>query len=1189
MKILQRNATPLAWCVAAGWMALISEAHAVIITNASDSGSAPVYASSWPNGSNGGFGFGSWNLNTSGDPANGGFFMGEGAGNLNIGPRAWGLYANNGQTTWAERTFNEPLVVGSVFRVRFDNNWIEDNGITAVHLSNSDQQHLWFLEFIGGESSYRMSDQVTDMGWTDQGLDITFTLTSATEYEVTVVRAGTTTHTYTGTLVSRANMTIDRTRFWNISAGTGGEYNFYFNDLEITTPDLNTITTAPDAIVMPRLSKAGIDVLRNDVGSIDPSTLIVVTPPAHGTAAPMPDGRILYQHTSGLPAQDAFTYRVSTPGGSNSAPETVTVTFSSDARIPNTTVTVPLEPPPTSFSVADAFPGITFSAPTAMASPPGETNRIFVAQRNGRIYVITGVGGPNPQKVLFMDISGRIYNDGNELGLKGINFHPDYAQNGYFYVSYCHRTGGQDFVRLSRFSVQGGNPNAGNANSELMLINHRNLLNVHNINNIVFGPDGYLYLGMGDEGFTGPGPDGRNNSQRIDSNMWSAILRIDVDKKPESLAPNSHPGIPLDGGNARYAIPADNPFVGATSFNGLSVNPNNVRTEFFAVGLRNPWQFSFDELTGEMWVADVGNSAREEVTIMPPGSNGGWVFFEGTAPGPRPDRVPPPGFTYERPVWEYTHGFGEFQGLSVIGGFVYRGTTYSSLYGKYLCADYVSGNIWTIERTAGATNVTRITGEGGLIAFGINPANGDIIMLDHGDGVVRKLIATPSQGANFPETLSATGFFADLADLSPNPGIIGYEPNLSFWSDYGIKSRWFVITNTTDRIGMSRDGNWTYPDGMMWVKHFDIEMERGNPDTKKRLETRVLVKNPGGAYGVSYQWNEEETQAILVPDAGVNFELTITNNEQQVVQDWRIPSRAECMICHNPDGGHALSFNTRQLNCPGTIGNASGNFITMLENAGYTSNSLGNPAQLARYVRPDEEEYSLEVRARSYLAVNCSYCHMGPDSPVPGMFDSRSFVKLHDTAMLLGSAASNGGNTNNLLLVPNDTAHSIIWNRIGASNNFSRMPPIGSTEIDHVSVKLLADWINGELSGRQSFAQWQADRFGDVNDPNAAPDADPDGDGRTNYEEFLTYTNPNDAFEYWSAELVEADGQHYLTHDLAHRAVWVETSTSLVEAAWAHWNISENNGLPIGPGAVRFLPVSGDVTNLFFRFKLEEL
>jgi len=368
----------------------------------------------------------------------------------------------------------------------------------------------------------------------------------------------------------------------------------------------------------------------------------------------------------------------------------------------------------------------------------------------------------------------------------------------------------------------------------------------------------------------------------------------------------------------------------------------------------------------------------------------------------------------------------------------------------------------------------------------------------------------------------------------------------------------------------------------MWVKHFDLEMDRGNPATAKRIETRVLVRTTNGAYGVSYQWNTNGTEATLVPDAGVEFDLAITNNGLVEVQRWPIPSRAQCLACHLPSAGHALSFNTRQLNCPGSIAGVTNNVIALLDQAGYTSNSLGNPARLPRHVRPDETDYSLEVRARSYLAVNCGYCHTGPQSPVPGAWDGRAFVKLDQTGTILVPASSNGGDPDNRLIVPADVNHSIIWNRIAATNGFTRMPPLGSTQLDTANIQLLADWISGELASRELFSQWQIVHFGATNALNAARGDDPDLDGRTNEEEFLTYTDPNDPASYWTG-WIDAAG---VNHDLANRKVTVEVSTNLND--WLFWNVPANDALPIAASQTRSIALPTNEPTAAFRFVVEE-
>ncbi len=176
-------------------------------------------------------------------------------------------------------------------------------------------------------------------------------------------------------------------------------------------------------------------------------------------------------------------------------------------------------------------------------------------------------------------------------------------------------------------------PNQADASSEVILIDQYDQDDTHNGGDLHFGPDGYLYVSLGDEGCCN---DIHNNSQRIDKDFFSAILRLDVDKRPTSLPANPHPSNTNNpSGAINYAIPPDNPFVGATDFNEQPVEPANVRTEFYAVGFRNPWRFSIDPVTGLIYCGDVGESSVEEIDIVRKGGNYGWAYLEGSAEGPK--------------------------------------------------------------------------------------------------------------------------------------------------------------------------------------------------------------------------------------------------------------------------------------------------------------------------------------------------------------------------------------------------------------------------------------------------------------------------------------------------------------------------------------------------------------------------
>ncbi len=949
-------------------------------------------------------------------------------------------------------------------------------------------------------------------------------------------------------------------------------------DLILTPP-----VVQPDATTLHRGQKIRISVLANDTGNLDAASVTLVQAPAHGSATIEPAGTIVYQHDGSPASSDAFTYRVSGNGGVSS-PAAVTLTLAANLRIPNASLNVPSTPPSTVLSLTPAFGSLTFSEPVCLASPPGNTKQLFVCEKGGTLKVIPDVTASSPTASAVLTPSN-VTSDG-EQGLLGLAFHPSYATNGYFYVFYSVTQSVTSYQRVSRFTMS--NPSAAVptvvAGSELILINQSDQASNHNGGDLHFGPDGYLYISVGDEG----GADDQfNNSQRINLDFFSGLLRIDVDKKPGSLAPKSHAAIPLDAGLARFAIPPDNPFVGATSFNGSAVSASTLRTEFWAVGLRNPWRFSFDSQTGELWLGDVGQNNYEEVNVITKGGNYGWAFREGKHAGVKSSQAPS-GFTSTDPIYEYRHSGqtsnSSFEGNSITGGLIYRGSRIPSLQGAYLFADYGTGNIWSLRRTTGTPTVQRILGQGGIVAFGTDPSNADVLMADINSGVIHRL-TTGDEGSSFPATLSETGLFTDVADLSPAPGLMPYEPNVPFWSDYAIKRRWMIIPDGTSRITWSRDGSWIFPSGTIWVKHFDMEMTRGNPATKKRLETRLIVKNSTGVYGVSYRWNDAQTEATLVADGGEDFDLAITDNGTPRTQRWHIPSRAECLVCHTPQAGYALSFNTRQLNRSNTIHGFTGNQLDLFNDSGIFSNAIERPNILPRHLRSDETTYPVEARVRSYLDVNCAYCHKSGGT-APTAWDGRASLTLDQTGLLNGTPVSNGGNAANKLIVPGDLNHSIVYNRVAVANGFTRMPPLASNETDPATIALLTEWITQSLPARKTYTQWRQEKLGSLTTPASEPGADPDGDGRSNQQEFLAATDPLSASSVFAATPSIVNGQFRLSfYAPENKSIQVEASTNL--STWTLWDIPGNDGLP-QPGGQKSLQGPMSDQKSFFRLRLKE-
>lgn len=829
-------------------------------------------------------------------------------------------------------------------------------------------------------------------------------------------------------------------------------------------------------------------------------------------------------------------------------------------RVANTTLAMPQAAPTAttnSYGVPNAFGTMTFSAPMLTLFPPGETNRLFIVERSGTVQVLTNLTSTN--KTLFLNISGRV-NTTSEGGLLGMDFHPGYATNRRFFVFYTttatNGSGTGFHTRVSEFRTSPTNANFAPATNEIILFSQYNDAANHNAGDIAFGPDGYLYITTGDEG---GGNDGYDNSQRIDKDFFSAILRIDVDKRPGSLAPNRHPAI--NAATTNYAIPPDNPFIGATQFNGSAVISTNVRTEFWAVGLRNPFRFAFDEVTGDLYAGDVGQNAREEVDLIKRGGNYGWKWREGKIATPGIG-TPPAGFTnWIDPLLDYTRGTATNQGTSITGGRVYRGDRFPELVGRYVFADYNSGNIWAMTHDGtNATSFAYLANDAGIVHFGRDPRNGDLLLCDLTAGVVRRLVATNTPSGVVPSTLAGTGAFADLVSLAPNPGIVPYELNLPFWSDGASKKRWFSLPSTNLTITFSPDQPWGFPTSMVWIKHFEIETTSGVPSSARRLETRLLVKNAdgNGGYGVTYRWGLSTTNAVLVPADGLDEPIVINEGGTIRTQIWRYPSRAECLQCHRAAAGFALGFNTPQLNRDFTYGPGDvTNQLRRLSDLGYFHTNVASVNLLRALAHPTNEAASIEHRARSYLQANCANCHF-PGGPVPAGFDSRLFTPLSAAALVNGALANDFGNTNNRVVRPAVVTNSMLHTRI-AIRGPGQMPPLASTVTDTQGVALIAAWI-GSLAGYQSFADWQLAQFGSTSDPGTGPGEDFDGDGSGNWFEYLAGTQPTNDSSFWAGpSFVDADGAPRIRFErLANRGFLIHANTDLVHGAWTPLDIPEN-------------------------------
>jgi glucose/arabinose dehydrogenase len=353
----------------------------------------------------------------------------------------------------------------------------------------------------------------------------------------------------------------------------------------------------------------------------------------------------------------------------------------------------------------EAFPNLTFNQAVDIQSPRDGTNRIFVLSQTGIIYVFN-----NDQKIkekkVFLDITRKVLS-GGELGLLGLAFHPEFKKNGFFYLNYTADSPRRTVIARYKAS-EDDSSNDYVARSEEILLEVEQPYPNHNGGQTSFGPDGYLYISLGDGGSAG---DPKNSGQNLMS-FLGKILRIDVDNKSNGK---------------NYSIPNDNPFRG---------NNNGYREEIFAYGLRNVWRFSFDKMN-RLWAGDVGQDKWEEINIIESGMNYGWRIMEGNhCYNPETD-CDTTGLI--SPILEYGHD--DMGGFSITGGFVYNGTSAPGLINKYIYADFVNGRVWKLEFVNNkVSNRLLIDSDFAISTFGLDE-NNELYFADYKrDGKLYKFV-----------------------------------------------------------------------------------------------------------------------------------------------------------------------------------------------------------------------------------------------------------------------------------------------------------------------------------------------------------------------------------------------------------------------------------------------------------------
>lgn len=525
------------------------------------------------------------------------------------------------------------------------------------------------------------------------------------------------------------------------------------------------------------------------------------------------------------------------------------------------------------WSVVPAFPNLTFINAVGICQMPG-ANRMVVWEREGRAYSFEKSTSA-ATRTLLLDVSARCQG-WDDSGLLGLAFHPRFSLGGepgtnrYVFVWYTFTDraiiGGRESRpptytpvrdRLSRFTLDANG--VAIPESETVFIDQYSQSVFHNGGGMFFHPgNGFLYITNGD--------DASDTAQRIDGGLFSGVLRIDVDQRGGSI---SHPPtrMPVNAVTAHYYIPNDNPFVGLPQAN----------EEFFAIGLRSPHRMTIDPQTGRIFIGDVGGGAKEEINVIgpndPPGLNFQWPWIEGI----NGDLQPPHLGVNKRPLLDYGRG----DGAAVIGGYVYRGREFAGeLGGKYIFGDNMSRTIWVLNETTSPPQKIAlcsfpdgpgpVTGGNyaGLSSFGVD-AEQELYLCQMGadGGKIYKLQRGGAPSQPLPALLSQTGVFSDLAGQIPSEQLIPYGLIQPFWSDGAAKRRWAAIPSGTN-VGFAPTGEWTWPTGTVMVKHFDLPISDLNPALTRPLETRLLVKmDGGGAYGATYRWRADRSDAELVESA----------------------------------------------------------------------------------------------------------------------------------------------------------------------------------------------------------------------------------------------------------------------------------------------------------------------------------
>ncbi|WZP00162.1 PQQ-dependent sugar dehydrogenase [Isosphaeraceae bacterium EP7] len=704
--------------------------------------------------------------------------------------------------------------------------------------------------------------------------------------------------------------------------------------------------------------------------------------------------------------------------------------FGLNQRLPWNDSRVVGSPDPLSpYKVERAFPKLNIKQPLVLLPEPG-TKRLFILQHLG------GWGGPSrilaipddqaasePEQLL--EVEPLVY---------GMVLHPNYEKNGYIYLGMNGQAdkGEGKASKVVRYTV-GPQPGGKiDPASRLLIVEWPS--NGHDGIDVAFDNEGYLYASAGD----GSSDSDANLTGQTLDDLLACIIRIDVDHPTEGRA---------------YGIPKDNPFV----------DRPGARPEVWAYGIRNPWRMSYDRESQQLWAGNNGQDLWEQVYLVKKGGNYGWSIVEGSHP-----------FHVTRkagadpilgPAAEHSHS--EFRSLT--GGRVYRGKRLPELVGAYVYGDWSTGRVWGIKHdgTKAIWNRELVDTPFNITGFGTDHDN-ELYVIDQVTGFYRLQPTTEADKPTqpFPTKLSETGLFASVPDLTPHTAALPYEVVAPQWADGASMTRFIALTGmekVQQQPQLNAGGAWSFPNGSVTVQTLSLDLaDDAGKASRKRIETRLMVRLQGQWTGYSYRWNPEQTDAELVPSAGTAdaFEVVdSTKPEGRREQIWRFPSRTECLVCHSRALGFVLGFSPMQLDRDRNFGAATDNQLRTFEHINVFEGTLPELRDdRPRMVDPYDTKAPLASRARSYLDVNCATCHvkegggnslmqLGFRMPLGGM-SLIDQVPSHDKFNLPDAR----------LIAPGAPERSVLLHRISQRGS-AQMPPLVSTEVDHAAVDLITDWI----------------------------------------------------------------------------------------------------------------------------------